>query len=421
MNNAEPASPARQIGSATHRQAAMPFILVAVFIDILGIGLALPVLPMLVGEYTSGRGLQSYWYGVLVVSYGLMQFLCAPLLGALSDRFGRRPLLLASILGLGLHFLLIAAAPSLRFLLLARIIGGVTGASLPVANAYASDVTPPEQRARSFGLLGAVFGLGFIGGPMLGGLLGGIDLHLPFYVAAGLALINTAYGYFFVPESLPPERRSGFSLARANPFAALIALARHREIGGLVAVFALAVLAQLILQTTWVLYTHFRFGWGPLENGIALFCVGVVAAVVQGALLGPLLRQFGEVRLALIGLATGTIAFVLYGLAQSGWMMYAIIFANFISFAVGPALQAIVSKAVDAKEQGVTMGSLASINSVMFVVAPLIGTPLLAQVGDLPPSDWRIGITFFVSASLQIVALWLARRHFAVRRLARQV
>jgi len=391
----------------------MPFILVVVFIDVLGIGIALPVLPMLVGEYTASRELQTYWYGALVVVYGLMQFFCAPLLGALSDRFGRRPLLLWSLLGLGLHFLLLALAPSLAVMFVARVVGGAAGASFSVSNAYASDVSTTEQRAKSFGLIGAAFGIGFIFGPVIGGLLGSVNLHLPFYAAAGLSMVNATYGFFILPESLPSDRRSPFSLARANPFSALLTLARHREIGNLVIVFALVVLAQLMLQTTWVLFTHFRFGWGTRENGFALFCVGLVAAVVQGGLLGTLLRRFGNVRLALAGLATGTVAYVLYGLAQQGWMMYAIILANFLSFAAGPALQAVVSNAVDPREQGVTMGALNSINSIMFVVAPLIGTPLLAGVSHLPPEDWRVGITFFVSALLQGIAFWLARRHFA--------
>ena len=396
----------------------MPFILVVVFIDVLGIGIALPVIPMLVGLYTPNRELQAYWYGLLVVAYGVMQFFCAPLLGALSDRFGRRPILLWSLLGLGLHFLLLGLAPSLSLMLLARIVGGTAGASFSVANAYASDVTPPERRAKSFGLIGAAFGLGFIFGPMLGGLLGSIDLHLPFFAAAALSLINAVYGYLVVPESLPRERRAPFSLSRANPFAALLALARHREIGSLVAVFALIVLAQLILQVSWVLHTHFRFGWGPRENGFALFCVGLIAAIVQGGLLSALLRRFGDVRLVLTGLAVGSCAYLLYGLAQQGWMMYAIIIGNFLSFAAGPALQGVVSNAVDPTEQGVTMGALNSINSIMFVVAPLIGTPLLALVSQLPSSDWRVGAPFYVSAALQIVALLVARRHFAVRRIA---
>ncbi|HUH92987.1 MAG TPA: MFS transporter [Casimicrobiaceae bacterium] len=401
------------------RQAAMPFIFVVVFIDVLGIGIALPVLPLLVGEFTASRELQSYWYGALVVVYGVMQFFCAPLLGALSDRFGRRPLLLWSLLGLGTHFLLLALAPSLAWMFVARLIGGTAGASFTVANAYASDVTTSERRAAAFGLIGAAFGLGFIFGPMIGGLLGATDLRLPFYAAAALSLVNATYGYLVVPESLARERRTPFSLARANPLAALAKLLRHREIGNLVVVFALIVLAQLVLQVTWVLYTHFKFGWGPRDNGIALFCVGLVATIVQGGMLRRLLQRFGEVRLGKAALAVGTVAYLLYGLAQHGWMMYAIIVGNFLSFAAGPALQGIVSNAVGPGEQGVTMGALNSIQSIMFVLAPAIGTPLLAAVSHLPPSDWRVGATFYFSALLQAIAFFVARRHFAYRPVAR--
>jgi DHA1 family tetracycline resistance protein-like MFS transporter len=410
---AETSGLAAEPGQTKRRRAGLPFIFVVVFIDVLGIGIALPVLPMLVGEFTANRELQSYWYGGLVVIYGVMQFFCAPLLGALSDRFGRRPLLLWSLLGLGVHFLLLALAPTLALMFVARVVGGTAGASFAVANAYASDVTPPEQRAKGFGLVGAAFGLGFIFGPMIGGLLGSIDLRLPFYAAAALSLLNATYGFFIVPESLPRERRAPFLLKKANPFAALLTLGRHPEIGRLVVVFALVVLAQLILQTTWVLFTHFRFDWGPRDNGFALFLVGLVATIVQGALLGRLLRRFGDVRVALAGLGVGTVAYLLYGLAQHGWMMYAVIVGNFLSFAAGPALQGIVSNAVDPREQGVTMGVLNSINSIMFVVAPAIGTPLLAQVSRLPPTDWRVGATFYVSAALQAIAFWLARRHFS--------
>ena len=402
---------------AGHR-AGMRFIVVVVFIDVVGIGIALPVLPLLVGEYTASRELQTYWYGALFVTYGVLQFVCAPLLGALSDRFGRRPLLLWSLLGLGLHFLLLAIAPSLWMMFVARFIGGMAGASFSVSNAYASDVSSPETRAKSFGLIGAAFGIGFIFGPMLGGLLGGINLRLPFFVAAALSLLNATYGYFVVPESLPRDKRRAFALANANPFAALSRLARRRDIGSVVIVFALVVLAQIIVQSTWVLYTHFRFGWGPRENGMALFFVGVMTAVVQGALLGPLLRRLGEVRVVLAGLTVGAVAYLLYGLAQQGWMMYAIIVGNFMSLAAGPALQGIVSKALGAGEQGVTMGALSSINSLMFVIAPAIGTPLLALVSHLPSSDWRVGATFYLSAALVLAALLVAQRHFAAGRSA---
>ena len=392
------------------RHAGIPFILVAVFIDMLGMGIVFPVLLVLVGNFTASREAQSYWFGALAVSYGLMQFFCAPLLGALSDRFGRRPILITSIVGLGLHYLLLAIAPSLWVMLLARMIGGLTGASFSVANAYASDVTPPERRAAAFGQIGAVFGLGFICGPMLGGLLGDISLHLPFQVAAGFSLLNAAYGFFVVPESLPRDRRAPFSLAKANPFAALVGLAQHREIGSLVAVYALFQLAHMMLVQTWVLFTQFRLGWGPRENGVSLFCVGLVATAVGGFLLPRLLAYFGVERLALWGLASGIVSYLLYGLAQEGWMMFVIIFASFLTFATAPAIKGIVSRVSDPRAQGVTMGSLDAIGSLAAVAAPAIGMSLLARVGDLPRSDWRIGSVFFLCAGLQTIAWWLARR-----------
>jgi len=384
--------------------------MVTTLLDVMGIGLIIPVLPALVGEFTASREMQSYWYGVLAASYGLMNFIAAPLLGALSDRFGRRPVLLVSIFGLGLDFLLQALAPSLWWLLLARLIGGVTGASFSIGSAYVADVTAPDSRSRGFGMLGAMFGLGFIVGPMLGGLLGARDVHLPFFAAAALCGINWLYGYFVLPESLPKDKRTPLNWRRANPFSALQSLAGVRGVGTLIAVFTLTNLAQFILHSTWVLYTGFRFGWGPGENGMALFVVGLAAAIVQGALLGWLLRRMGEARLAFAGLVSGAIAYVLYGLAQQGWMMYAITFANLLSFAVAPALQALVSKSFDSSSQGFTMGSLSSISSITTVAAPLIGTALLAQVSHLPAQDWRIGITFFLSAVLQLAALVVGYR-----------
>jgi MFS transporter, DHA1 family, tetracycline resistance protein len=394
------------------RQPAIGFVLVTVLIDVMGIGLLLPVLPGLVGEFTASRDTQTYWYGALMVTFGLMQFFCAPLLGALSDRYGRRPVLLASIAGLGTMFFLSAVVTSLPALLATRIFGGALAANFSVANAYVADITTPEDRARSFGKIGAAFGIGFIFGPGLGGLLGSIDIRLPFYAAAVLSMANWCYGFFVLPESLPRERRKAVDWRRANPFSSLAGLVRLKSVGLLVAVIALVTLAQFILHGIWVLYTEFRFGWGPRETGASLFVVGLAAALVQGALLGWLLQHYGERSIVRAGMASGLIAYLLYGLATQGWMMYAIIFANLLAFAVGPALNAIVSKAADPREQGLAMGSLASLGSLMAVIAPMLGAPLLAEVSHLAANDWRIGAPFFLSAALQTIALALAIVHF---------
>jgi len=394
------------------RSAALRFILVTVLLDVMGIGLLLPVLPAMVGQFTESRDAQAYWYGAMLLAFGGMQFLCAPLLGALSDRYGRRPVLLVSITGLGVMFAATPLVGSVGALVATRLFGGALAANFSVANAYVADISTPEQRARGFGMIGAAFGVGFVLGPMLGGLLGHIDIRLPFFVAAVLSFVNFAYGFFVLPESLPPERRKRVDLARASPLAALRGLTRLHGVGLLVAVFALINLAQFILHGVWVLYTGFRFDWGPREAGLSLFVVGLAVALVQGGLLGMLLARFGEKRLVLAGLASATLAYAAYGLATSGWMMYAIIAANLLSFTVGPALQAIVSRAAPASEQGLAMGALSSLASLVAVIAPLAGTPLLAAVSHLPPEDWKMGAPFFLSAVLGLAALALAALHF---------
>jgi DHA1 family tetracycline resistance protein-like MFS transporter len=394
------------------RQPGLPFILVTVFLDTLGFGFVIPVLPALVATMTPDKQSQAYWYGLLLGSYGFAQFFSAPLLGAISDRFGRRAILLVSIFGLGLNFFITAISPWLWLLLVSRLIGGASGASFTVAGAYAADVTTKEERSRSFGLLGAIFGLGFICGPVLGGLLSTYGLRLPYFAAAGFSLLNWVYGFWVLPESLPVDRRSAIDFAKANPFAALIALTKVQGIGSLVWVFILTAFPQFILQSTWILYTTFRFGWGPRENGLSLFVVGVASAVGQAVLLGFLLRKLGDVKTALVGLASSSVAYVLYGLATQGWMMYAIVLANLCGFAAGPALQGIVSKAVDPRHQGITLGSLNSISSIMGVIAPMIGAPILAAVSGLNPTDWRVGATFFVAATAQVLAFVQAFLHF---------
>jgi len=410
MTQAHPAvSPAAQL------RVGKWFVFVAVFIDMIGIGMAFPVLPILVGEYTTSNEAQTHWAIALSVTYSLMQFLCAPLLGAISDRFGRRIVLIAAIIGLGLHYIVIATTASLFVMLFARILGGVTGASFSVANAYLADISPPEERAKSLGLVGAAFGLGFICGPPLGGLLGDIDLHLPFYVAAGLSLLNALYGYFFVPESLPPEHRGKFSLAKANPFRALIALVRNHAVGSLVIVFALFALAHMAMIQNWALFTHFRFGWGARENGFLLLFVGVLSTVVQGGLLGRLVKRFGEERLALTAIGSNVLVQTAYGLAPEGWIMYPILFSSFLIFTAGPSIQGVVSKSMGPSEQGVTLGAMQSINGLAAVIGPLIAGQILATVSSLPPSDIRVGAHFFFCAALNLAAFLLAWRRLSRR------
>ena len=320
--------------------------------------------------------------------------------------------MLLSIFGLGIAYLVTATTDSLIVLLLSRVISGATSASFTVANAYVADITTPAERSKGFGAIGAAFGLGFIVGPALGGLLADGDLRLPFWVAAGMALLNGLYGWFVLPESLPVERRRPMRLSQANPFGALKHLSGLHGVGLLIIVYTLVLLAQWILQTTWVLYTSFRFNWQPSDNGIALCLVGLMAVLAQGVFMGPLLKRFGEQRLAMIGITSAMFASIGYGLIDQSWMLYLLITANMLSFTASPALQGIISKAAHESEQGLTQGALNSIASLTTVVAPLIGTPLLGMVSHLPAHDWRMGATFFASATLQFTAIMLARRHF---------
>ena len=392
------------------------FVLVCIFIDMLGIGLIVPVLPLLLDQFVDGPDKRALWYGVLAATFGVLQFLFMPALGALSDRIGRRPVLLYSMGGMCLNFLVTAWAPTLFWMFVGRIIGGVSSASMSVASAYASDISTRENRAKAFGKIGAAFGLGFICGPMLGGLLGDADLHLPFYVAAALAAANFVYGYFMVPESRAVARREPFKLARLNPLSALLRLIRRDDIRGLVLVITLVTFSQMMLQSTWVLYTTFRFDWTPRDNGIALFCVGLGSVVVQAGLLGILIKRFGEVRLSLLALTSGMLTFFAYGLATQGWMLYVFILANVLAYATGPALQGIVSKSSPPEQQGELMGSLQSIGSLGVIFTPLLGTAILSAVSHLPQDDWRVGSSFFVCAGMQAVALAVAWRYFRSRR-----
>jgi DHA1 family tetracycline resistance protein-like MFS transporter len=390
----------------------MPFIMIATLIDMMSIGLIIPVLPALVGGFTGSQAEQALWYGAVTFSFGFANFFASPVLGGLSDRYGRRPVLLLGFCGMATSFLLTPMATALWMLIIVRLVSGAMQANMSVSNAYVADITPPGERAKRFGMLGAMFGLGFILGPVMGGLLGAIDLRLPFYAAGSLALLNLLYGYFVLPESLPPERRRRFEWKAANPVSALRGLAQLKGAGMLVGVIACSGLAQFVLYTTWVLYTTFKFGWGPQENGWSLAAVGAVSAVAQGLLMGRLLRRFGARRLAVMGLLSSTLAFVGWGAATEGWMILAIIFANLLGATVSATIQSIISGAVDARRQGQAMGAVGGLNSLMSVIAPVLGAPLLQMVAHLPQGDWRIGAPFYFCAALQATALALAITHF---------
>jgi DHA1 family tetracycline resistance protein-like MFS transporter len=398
------------------RSAAMPFIMVTVLIDMISIGLIIPVLPALVGSLTGSQKDQALWYGVVTFTFSFANFFGSPILGALSDSYGRRPILLLGFCGLMLSFFTNALATSVGTLLVIRLVAGAMQANISVASAYVADITPPEQRAKRFGMLGAMFGVGFILGPVIGGLLGSSNLRLPFYAAGSLSLLNLLYGYFVLPESLPMSRRHAFDWKAANPFSSLRRLAQLKDAAPLVVVVALCGLAQFVLYTCWVLYTTFKFGWGPRDNGWSLAAVGVVSAIMQGVLLGRILKVMSVRRLAVLGLISSTLAYALWGAATQSWMMYAIIFVNLLGTTVSSNIQSIISSAADAQNQGRTLGAVGGLNSLMAVIAPALGAPLLTMVSHLPKGDWRIGAPFYFCALLQAAALLVTVMHFRAER-----
>lgn len=403
-------------GRPTERKAAMLFIAITVLIDMIAIGLIFPVLPHLVGTMTDSARDQTFWFGVLAFTFGIANFVGAPVLGALSDRFGRRPVLLLGIAGLALGFFVTGLATALWVLVLVRLFSGAVQANIAVANAYVADITTADDRARRFGLLGAMFGIGFTLGPVIGGLLGSIDIRWPFIAAGLMAVANWAYGWFVLPESLPPERRKPFEWRRAHPFAAWAGLARLKGVGPLVLAIGLSSMAQLTLHMSWVLYTKFKFGWGPAEVGWSLFAVGAMAALVQGVLLKHLLARFTPRRLVGFGLVAGSLMYLGFGLASAGWMVYAVIvLGNLLSGGTQAAMNSLVSNAADAREQGTTMGALASLSSVMAVAAPLVSAFLLGLVAERPLGDPMIGLPMFFSALLQAMAACVAIAFFRRR------
>jgi DHA1 family tetracycline resistance protein-like MFS transporter len=393
------------------RTADLGFIFITLLIDILGFGLLAPILPKFV-ETLSHQGLSagSRDFGWLQSLYGAMQFLFAPVLGMLSDRFGRRPVLLLSLLFTGLEYVIMALAPNLAWLYVGRVLSGITGASFTAASAYIADVSPPEKRAQNFGLIGGAFGIGFIIGPALGGLLGQWGTRVPFWAAAGLAVANFLYGYFVLPESLKPENRRRFRWREANPVGALAVLGKHPVVWGLTGALVASNLSGQCLQNTWVLWSTARFHWSARDTGLSLAAFGALSLIFQMGLGRYILPWLGERRAVLLGLMIGVIEYLLYGLATRGWMVYAIMAASGISFLSGQAMQGLLSRQVGEDEQGTLQGALASLASLTGIVGPVIATNLFAyftRPGDPHPVP---GAAFFLASVLCAIALALSLR-----------
>ncbi|MFN7943339.1 MAG: TCR/Tet family MFS transporter [Thermoanaerobaculia bacterium] len=390
---------------AAPRRAAIAFVFVTVLLDMLAVGVIVPVLPRLVVLLEGGDTARAARaYGLFATVWALMQFVFSPMLGALSDRFGRRPVILLSNLGLGLDYVVMALAPTLGWLFLGRVISGVTSASVPAAGAYIADVTPPEKRAAGFGMLGAAFGIGFVLGPALGGLLGHRDPRLPFWVAAALSLANATYGFFVLPESLPRERRSGFSWRRANPVGSLVLLRSHRELTGISIALWLSYVAHEVLPSTFVLYAGYRYGWGTAAVGGTLALVGICFGGVQAGLVRPVVARYGERRALLVGLACGAVGFAAYGLAPVGWLLVAGVPLQSIWGLATPAAQGLMTRHVSPSEQGRLQGASGSLRGI----AGLLGPGLFTQVFSrsiAPRAALPLpGGAFLVAASLLVAA-----------------
>jgi DHA1 family tetracycline resistance protein-like MFS transporter len=396
------------------RRAALAFIFVTVLIDVLAFGVIIPVLPHLVEQFTGGDiASAARWVGVFGMVFAAVQFVSTPVQGALSDRFGRRPVILLSCLGLGLDFVFMAVATSLPMLLVGRIISGIFSASFTTANAYIADVTAPEKRAKSFGMIGAAFGLGFVIGPLLGGWLGAIDLRLPFWFAAALALLNFLYGWFVLPESLPPERRAArFDVAHANPFGALALLRRYPQVFGLAAVVFLAQLAHYVYPSIFVLFADYRFQWGPREVSWVLAGVGVLSILVNVGLVGRTVKALGERRTLLFGLACGVAGFAIYGHADSGWLFLVGLPVSALWALAAPATQALVTRQVGPDVQGRIQGALMSLTSLAGIIGPLLFANVFALFIDADAPAQLPGAPWYVAAML-LACAWLVGWRYA--------
>lgn len=391
----------------SRRSASVRFILITLVIDALGFGLVVPIVPSLVLEL-SGLTVSdaSIWVGGLLTAFALMQFVCAPMLGGLSDRYGRRPVLLISLSGICVNYLVLAWAPSLLWLVIGRLIAGATAANASTATAYIADVTPPKDRAGQFGLIGAMFGIGFVAGPAIGGALGAYGLRLPFIAAAVLAGCNVLYGFLVLPESLPPERRRAFDWRRANPLGSLRVVMANRDLGRLAIAYGCNWFALGALQTVFVLANELRFGWDTRHNGMALALAGLGSAVVQGLLVRRVVPALGERRAALTGAAITAVAYLCMAFAPAGWVVLLGIVLQAVGAITNPAVQGLVSASASADRQGETQGALSSVQGLTAIVSPLVASWVFSTfTGPIAPILLP-GAPFVVSALAFGVAIW---------------
>lgn len=392
-------------------KAAAPFILITVFLDVLSIGIIIPVLPKLVERFAGTVSDAGLWLGLFGALWGLAQFISSPIQGGLSDRYGRRPVILLSNLGLGISYVLMALSPNLWWLLVARIISGATSASIATAYAYMADVTPPEKRAGVYGLLGASFGVGFVIGPSLGAFLGAIDLHLPFYLTAVLSGLNFLYGFFVLPESLSKDQRKPFNMRNANPLGAISFLKRVK-VARLATMSVLISFAHNSLPIVFVLYAGHRYGWGLFEVGLAMGASGILSATVQAGLTGRIVKRIGEKRTALLGLACGGIGFIAYGLAPTWQVMIAFMPLLSLWGLANPSVQAMMSAQVTPNEQGTLQGANMTVVSMATIIAPLVFGALLSAVTHEGVALWVSGVPFVLAGVSLLIGFWLG---FAVK------
>lgn len=397
-----------------NKQAALPFIFITLLIDFTGFGIILPVMPRLIEQLT-GEGISraSQYGGWLAFAYAVMQFVFAPVLGGLSDRYGRRPVLLLSLFGLGLDYLFLAFAPSIFWLFIGRLISGITGASFTTGAAYIADVSPPEKRAQSFGITGAAFGLGFIIGPVIGGLSSDWGLRAPFLIAAGLSLVNCLYGYFVLPESLSMENRRSFDWKRANPVGSFKQIQKYPVVAGLVLALTLIYIGHNAVETTWTYYTIEKFKWSERMIGYSLAAAGIGIAVVQGWLIRIIIPRLGPKNTVYIGLGLRVLAAMLIALASQGWMLFVILIPDALSFMSTPALQGIMSNQIPATEQGELQGVMGSTFSICAIIGPVLMSNIFAFFTKADAPFYFPGAAFVLEAVLTLTGILIIARYLS--------